>query len=228
MRDGYDASPMNPVPLVVWIVVLPLVAMELVLSASGAGLVGGPMGIGWRQDALQRFALAPQALGQMVESGRWNADYAMRLVTYPFVHAALTHALFAGVFILALGKFVAEVFRPWAFLVIFFSAAIVGGLAYSVVPGIHLALYGGYPAAYGLIGAFTFILWARLGALQANRARAFTMIGALLGIQLLFGLLFGGNFDWIADVAGFATGFLLSFVVAPGGPAHLLSKLRQR
>ena len=228
MRDGYDASPVNPVPLVVWLVVLPLVAMEIVLSAGESGYAGGPMGIGWRQDALQRFALAPQALGQMVETGRWNADYAMRLLTYPFVHASLTHALFAGVFILALGKFVAEVFRPWAFLVIFFSAAIVGGLAYSAVPGIHLALFGGYPAAYGLIGAFTFILWARLGALQANRARAFTMIGALLGIQLLFGLLFGGNFDWIADVAGFATGFLLSFVVAPGGPAHLLSKLRQR
>ncbi len=228
MRDGYDASPVNPVPLVVWLVVLPLVAMEIVLSAGESGYAGGPMGIGWRQDALQRFALAPQALGQMVETGRWNADYAMRLLTYPFVHASLTHALFAGVFILALGKFVAEVFRPWAFLVIFFSAAIVGGLAYSVVPAVHLALFGGYPAAYGLIGAFTFILWARLGALQANRARAFTMIGFLLGIQLLFGLLFGGNFDWIADVAGFATGFLLSFVVAPGGPAHLLSKLRQR
>ena len=228
MRDGYDTSPLNPVPMVVWLVVLPLVAMELVLSASGAGLIGGAAGIGWRQDALQRFALAPQVLGQMVESGRWSTDYAMRLVTYPFVHATLTHALFAGVFILALGKFVTEVFRPWAFLVIFFCAAIVGGLAYSAVPGVRQALFGAYPAAYGLIGAFTFILWARLGALRANRARAFTLIGFLLGIQLLFGLLFGGTMDWIADVAGFATGFALSFLVAPGGPAHLLAKLRQR
>lgn len=228
MRDGYDTSPLNPVPPVVWLVILPLVAMELLLSASGAGLVGGAAGIGWRNDALQRFALAPTMLDQMIDLGRWNTDYAMRFLTYTFVHMTLTHALFVGVFILALGKFVAEVFRPWAFLVVFFGAAIAGGLVYSVAPGVRQALIGGYPAAYGLIGAFTFILWARLGALQANRARAFTLIGLLLGIQLLFGLLFGGGTDWIADVAGFAAGFALSFLVAPGGPAHLLAKLRQR
>ena len=152
----------------------------------------------------------------------------MRFVTYGFVHVSPTHALFVGVFILALGKFVAEVFRPWAILAVFFAAEIVAGLVYSVIPGVHLALVGGYPAAYGLIGAFTFILSARLGAMNANRARAFVMIGMLLGFQLLLGLIFGGSPDWVADLAGFATGFLLSFVVAPGGPAYLLARLRQR
>ena len=228
MRDGYNTSPLNPIPPVIWLLILPIVAMEVVLSAGGMGFAGGQMGIGWRQDALQRFALSPALLGQMLESGQWNRDYLMRFVTYGFVHVSMTHALFVAVFILALGKFVAEVFRPWAVLVIFFAAEIMAGLVYSALPGVQLALVGGYPAAYGLIGAFTFILSARLGAINANRARAFTMIGMLLGFQLLLGLVFGGNLEWVADLAGFAAGFVLSFVVAPGGPAYLLARMRQR
>ena len=44
----------------------------------------------------------------------------------------------------------------------------------------------------------------------------------------MFGLLFGGGWDWVADLAGFATGFLLSFVVSPGGWARVREKIRQR
>ncbi|MGC1486191.1 MAG: rhomboid family intramembrane serine protease [Albidovulum sp.] len=228
MRDGYDNSPFNPVPPEVWALVLPIMAMEIVLNLAVSGYTGGAAGVGWRQDALQRFALAPGMLQEMISTGRWHADYAMRLVTYSFVHLNFTHALFVGIFTLALGKFVTEVFRPWAFVLVFFAASIVGGVVYSLIPGVRLALIGGYPAAYGLIGAFTFIIWARLGAMHANRARAFSLIGFLMGIQLVFGLLFGGGYDWIADLAGFATGFGLSFVVAPGGAANILARLRQR
>jgi membrane associated rhomboid family serine protease len=45
---------------------------------------------------------------------------------------------------------------------------------------------------------------------------------------LVFGVLFGGSWDWVADVAGFAAGFLLSFLVSPGGFARLLDQIRQR
>lgn len=228
MRDGYDEHPVNPLPPVVWLLVLPIVAMEIVLSVGSYGIAGGPDAIGWRADALQRFALSPLMLDQMLADGRFNLDYAMRFVTYAFVHGNFTHALFATVFILALGKFVGEVYRGWAVLAIFLGAVVAGGIAYSLVPGLQVSLYGGYPGAYGLIGAFTFILWAKLGAEHANRAGAFTLIGFLLGIQLLFGAIFGGAPDWIADLAGFATGFCLSFVVGPGGPAHLLRVIRQR
>ncbi|MFN6951361.1 MAG: rhomboid family intramembrane serine protease [Albidovulum sp.] len=219
---------MNPLPPVVWLILLPILAMEVVLSAGSLGLAGGQAGIGWRADALQRFALSPLMLDQMLTSGRVVPDYLMRFVSYAIVHGNLTHAVFASVFVLALGKFVGEVFQGWAVLVVFLGAVVAGGLAYSLVPGLRIALYGAYPGAYGLIGAFTYILWARLGAAHAHRGRAFSLIGFLLGIQLLFGALFGGAPDWIADLAGFGAGFLLSFVVAPGGPAHLLRRMRQR
>ncbi len=228
MREGYDAPPLNPIPGVVWLILLPIVAMELVVSAGTLGLAGGATGVGWRQEALQRFALSPEMLDQMIGTGRWTWDYLMRFISYGFVHGSFTHALLAAVFILAMGKFVAEIFSPWSVLAVFLIPLALGGAAYSLVPGVKMALFGAYPGAYGLIGAFTFIIWARLGAENANRARAFTLIAFLLGIQLIFGVLFGGSPDWVADLAGFAVGFGLSFLVGPGGPAHLLRAIRQR
>lgn len=228
MREGYDAPPLNPIPGVVWLILLPIVAMELVVSAGTLGLAGGATGVGWRQEALQRFALSPEMLDQMIGTGRWTWDYLMRFISYGFVHGSFTHALLAAVFILAMGKFVAEIFSPWSVLAVFLIPLALGGAAYSLVPGVKMALFGAYPGAYGLIGAFTFIIWARLGAENANRARAFTLIAFLLGIQLMFGVLFGGSPDWVADLAGFAAGFGLSFLVGPGGPAQLLRAIRQR
>lgn len=228
MRPGYDEAPLNPLPGVVWLLLLPLVAMEVAVGLGAAGLAGGMAGEGWRNDALQRFALPPQLLEAMIDQGQYPPDALWRFVTYIYVHGSFTHAIFVAVFLLALGKMVAEVYKAWAVMVIFFGAGIFGAVVYSAVPGIAYPLFGGYPAVYGLIGTFTFMLWARLGAENANRARAFTLIGFLLGIQLLFGMLFGGTPDWIADIAGFGFGFGASFVVGPGGPAHLLARIRQR
>jgi len=228
MRPGYDEAPLNPLPWVVWLLLLPMVAMEITLSAGALGLAGGDAGIGWRNDALQRFALPPQLLGLMLERHHFAFDDLLRFVAYSFVHVSTLHAVFVAVFLMALGKMVGEVFSGLAVLVIFLGAAIFAALVYSSVPGLTYPLFGGYPAVYGLIGAFTFVIWARLGAMNANRLRAFTLIGTLLGLQLLFGVVFGGAPDWIADLAGFAFGFAASFALVPGGPRQLLARIRQR
>ena len=43
---------------------------------------------------------------------------------------------------------------------------------------------------------------------------------------LIFGLLFGGQNDWVADVAGFLVGFGLSFVLSPGGWSRVRNQIR--
>jgi membrane associated rhomboid family serine protease len=227
-RQGYREPPVHPVPAAVWLLAVPMAGIELALSAGASGYVGGARAVGWRLDAMQRFGLSPDMLDRMWQTSQWPADFVMRFVTYAFVHVSFLHAAMVVVFLLALGKFVAEIFGGLAMLALFFGSAIVGAVAYSLIPAAQLGLIGGYPGVYGLIGAFTFILWARLGAANANRYRAFSLIGALLGLQLVFGLIFGAGWDWVAEVTGFATGFLLSFVVGPGGPAHLLRLIRQR
>jgi len=177
---------------------------------------------------VQRFAFAPDLMRQMLDLGNYPAGGLARLFTYPLVHLSFTHALFAVVILLALGKMVGEVFRWWAVLVVFFGAGIAGALVFMAVPGNSAPLIGGYPPVYGLIGAFTFLLWVDLAAKGANKLRAFTLIGFLLGFQLLFNVFFGGGWDWVADLSGFAAGFVLSFLVSPGGWARVTAKLRQR
>ncbi len=228
MDRDLNAAPLNPLPWVVWALALPMIAMETVVALGASGLVGGPQAIGWRLDALERFAFSPELMRQMIEQSTYPPGALLRLVSYPFVHFSVTHALFVVVILLAIGKMVGEVFRPWAVLVVFFGSAVAGALAYTLVPGLQAPLIGAYPPVYGLIGGFTFLLWVNLAAVGANKYRAFTLIGFLLGIQLLFGLVFGGGWEWVADLTGFATGFLLSFVVSPGGWSRVREKLRQR
>lgn len=227
MQDR-NAPPLNPLPPIIWLLALPIIAMEVVVGLGESGLLGGAQAVGWRMQASEKFGLYPDWMRQLFELHQYTPDQMMRLVTYPLVHVNFTHALFVLVLLLALGKMVGEVFRWWAVVAVFFGAAIVGALAYTAIPAVHAPLFGGYPAVYGLIGAFTFLLWVNLAAVGANKYRAFSMIGFLLGIQLLFGVLFGGGWDWVADLAGFATGFFLSFVVSPGGWQRVREKLRQR
>ncbi len=226
--DPHSESPFNALPPVVVLLALAIVGVEVVLQLGERGLVGGPEAVGWRLALIQRFSVVPELFRAMWAQGTWPPEHLLRLVAYPFIHASFGHAIFVIVFILALGKMVAEIFAAWAVLVVFFGASIVSGLVYSLVLPSQMPLFGGYPAAYGLIGAFTFLLWTRLAASGGPQARAFFLIGFLMAFQLLFGLLFGGGLDWVGDLAGFATGFLLSFVVSPGGWGRVMDRLRQR
>ena len=217
MTDQNEPSPVNPLPPVVVALFLALVLVEAVFMLGARGIIGGPGAIGWRASAMQDYGFSPAVFQWMLESGQFPLDHLKRFVSYPFVHGTFTHALFAGVILLAMGKFVGEVFRQWAVLVVFFGSAIGAAVIYGLVPAERPLLIGAFPGVYGLIGGFTYLMWLRLGELGANQLRAFSLIGVLMAIQLLFAVLFGGDGTWIADVAGFAFGFLISFVVSPGG-----------
>ncbi|WP_124111352.1 rhomboid family intramembrane serine protease [Palleronia sp. THAF1] len=227
MHD-HNASPFNALPPVVVALTIAICAIELIFQAGRVGIIGGASGVGLRIDALNAFAFSPQLWERMWDTGQFPPRELLRLVSYSFVHLGFTHLLFVAVFLLALGKMVSESFGPLPVLAIWVVSAVTGALVYGAIPGVRTALVGGYPAVYGLIGAYTFLLWTGLGAMGEQRIRAFTLIAFLLGIQLAFGLLFGGGLDWIADIAGFAAGFLLSFVVSPGGWSRVLQKLRNR
>jgi membrane associated rhomboid family serine protease len=149
-----------------------------------------------------------------------------RFITYPFVHGNFTQTLFGAALLLALGKFVGDVFSAAGVVTVFVVSAVGGAFVFGAVVASNPALIGAYTPVYGLIGAFTYLMWLRLGTLGENRLRAFRLIGFLMAIQLLFGLLFGGSPIWIAEVAGFAFGFAVSLLVAPGGWSAFLSRIR--
>lgn len=221
MNHQDNVPAVNPLPPVVAALFLIVMGIEVIFFLGSKGLIGSPEAVGWRLAALQKYAFSGDIFDWMRETGRWPFEHVMRFVTYPFVQASFSQAIFVGVMLLAMGKMVAEVFGGVAMLLIFLTSGAGGALAYAIFLNDPVPLVGGFPAVYGLIGAFTFILWRSMSLVGANQARAFTLISVLMGIQLLFGLVFGLNNDWLADLGGFATGFVLSFAVAPGSLVRL-------
>ena len=235
MQDQNQA-PINPLPAITWALALPMIAMEIVVNAGANGLVGGPDAIGWRSQAIQDFAFSPEYLRQMVVLQQYPWDGLYRPFTYSFVHTDLTQAVFVTVILLALSKFVGEVFSWWAVLLVFLASSAVAAVAYTAIPYTTAPLIGGYPAVYGVIGAFTYVQWLRASILGSGQWRAFRLIGFLLGIRIAFGafslVVYGfdqaTSWDWTAELVGFSTGFVLSFFVSPGGWSRLLARIRQR
>lgn len=221
-------SPINPLPPVIVALVLIMGVIEAAFSLGSAGLVGGPAAIGWRLEYVQKFAFSGDIFDWMLSNGVYPSEHLLRLVSYPFVNANFTSALFGLAMVLALGKFVGEILAGWAVLVVFFAASAFAAVIYALVTDSPVPLVGPFPGVYGLIGAFTYLMWLRLKSLGERQARAFSLIGFLMGIQLVFGLLFGGTPVWIAELAGFAAGFGLCILVMPGGFARLRERLRER
>lgn len=227
-NPDHNASPFNAMPPVVLVLAAAILGIELIFQAGAHGFAGGPQGVGWRIEAFNRFAFLPGLFDHALATGQWSPGVVMRFFSYVFVHQGLPHVAFVLVFLLALGKYVGELFHPLALLAIFFGSAAIGALVYGSALETQTALIGGYPAVYGLIGAYTFVLWVGLGAVGQNRARAFMLIGFLMAFQLVFGLLLGGGMYWVAELSGFGAGFVLSFLVSPGGWGRIMASLRQR
>jgi len=167
-----DESPFNAVPAVVVALAMVIAAVEIVLQLGESGLAGGAQAIGWRLAALEDYGFLPAVWEFMRTTGQFPGEQMLRFVSYPFLHGSFTHAAFAVVIVLAIGKAVGEIFAAWAVLAVFFVSSVFGAL-------------------------------------------------------VVFGIFFGAGYDWIADVAGFIAGFLLSFIVSPGGWARVVAKLRR-
>ena len=226
--DRHTQPVFNALPPAVVALALAIFAVEVLFNLGARGIVGGQDAIGWRVEAVQDFAFSAPVLAWMFETGNWSLEHLQRFVTYPFIHLGFTHAAFVIVFLLALGKMVGEVFGNLAVLILFFACGVFGALIYAGVVGDDRPLVGGFPSAYGLIGAYTFLLWVRYKAAGENEWQAFTLIGFLMGIQLFFGIFFQVGWDWVAEIAGFVFGFVLTPALVPGAFRRMLNRLRQR
>ena len=226
--DPQNESPVNPLPPLIVALFLIIIGIEAAFYLGNKGLIGGAEAVGWRLSALQSYAFSGDIFQWMWNNGQYPFEHVTRFITYVFVHGSFTQALFAGVILLAMGKMVGEVVHPLGVLFIFLLSAAMGALLYGTFADTQYPLIGAYPSVYGLIGAYTYLLWLKLGLMGEAQVRAFSLIGFLMGIQLLFGLLFGGRPDWIADLGGFATGFLSVILLVPGGFARLRDRMRHR
>jgi len=227
LRD-HNASPLNPLPGVVWLLILIMAGIEAVLSAAGWGLIGGAQGVGWRLAAIQEHGFSSAQQHWMLATRRFPAGTLARYVTYPFVHGSPMHALLSVVMLAALGKMLAPRFGAMRFLVLALAVPVAAAAVFGLVVGQDRLgwLFGGMTMAFALVGAFTWTRWQEATDPPARR-RAFSLIGVLLGARLAFGLLADAGPSWVADFSAFALGFALSaLALAPGRWARTLARLK--
>ncbi|GGL51466.1 rhomboid family intramembrane serine protease [Wenxinia marina] len=223
-----EESPFGAVPPLVVALTIVAALVEAILALGAEGLVGGPAAVGWRSQAVADWGVSPLVFEQVAYRGDWSFDLVRRFVTYAFIQGGVTPALFGIALLLALGKFVGEIFHPVALAILLLLCTVMGAVAFCAIFSGPIALIGLFPAVYGLIGAFTYLLWLKLGGLGQNRLTAFRLIGVLMAFQLAFSLLFGASPVWVAEVAGFVTGFASSVLLAPGGWSGFVERMRAR
>ena len=214
----------NPLPPVVIILFLIIVVCEIYVAGAEASLWGD---FDARINLIRQFAFMPEEFGRALSSGLLVPELFWRMITYPFLHGSLMQSIFASVFILAMGKFVGEILGNIAIIAIFFASAIFAALGFSLFTSSSFPLFGGFPAAYGLIGAFTFVLFSRTKGLLSQQLMAFRLLGVLLLINIGFSLLQDGPPLWVAELSGAATGFISAAIIHPGGIRFMINRFRR-
>ena len=214
----------NPLPSAVIVLFLIVVLSEIYIAGAEARLWGS---FDARIGLIRQFSFMPEGFERAMSAGLWIPELFWRMLTYPFVHVSLMQGIFASVFILALGKFVGEVLGNFAVVAIFFSSAIFAALGFVLFANSNFPLFGGFPAAYGLIGAFSFVLFSRSEGLLSQQLMAFRLLGILMVINISFSLLQEGPPIWIAEFCGAVTGFISAAIIHPGGIRVIVSKFRR-
>ncbi|UWR22106.1 rhomboid family intramembrane serine protease [Sulfitobacter sp. S190] len=228
MSDPSFESPINKLPGAVVLLCVAMIGVEAGLSFAEAGIIGGPGAIGWRLGLVRDFGFSGEIFDAMWDTGRWSVDHLLRFVTYPFIHLSFSHSIFAIVLTLALGKMVAEVMGQAVMLAVWLLSGVIGAFFYALLLNDPVWLAGAYPNAYGLIGAYSYVMWRTLGAAGEQQLRAFSLIAMLMGLQLIWSLFASIGNGWVADLAGFFGGFAMCFLLAPGEWRRIVARLRQR
>lgn len=227
MHQDHNAPPFNPMPPVVWVLFLILMGIEIVFTLGEQGITGGARSVGWRLGAISNYGFSGVAFDWMIKNGQTPFEYFIRCFSYMFLHGSFTAAIFSGVILLAMGKLVGEVMGQLAVIILFVFSGVFGVVIFGLLTD-QAWLIGAYPSVYGLIGAYTFLLWQRVAGQGMQQLTAFHLIGFLMGIQLIFGIFFVTGQDWVAELAGFVCGFALSVIVMPGGIARLRTAIQRK
>ncbi|MEO0386488.1 MAG: rhomboid family intramembrane serine protease [Pseudomonadota bacterium] len=227
-HPDHDAPPFNPVPAIVLVPALAILAVEVAVQAGASGFVGGPAAIGWRLSLVQSFGFFDALWEQMLATGYTGQGALWRPVTYVFFHFSFVDALFAAVILLAIGNRVARVFSAFAIGVVFLASAAVGAAVFGLVRDTDQPLVGAWPVVYAFVGLLTWTLWITARRTGDDPAVAFQLVGMLVALQLFFWVAFGASTNLAADLSGFLTAFLLAPVLVPGGIGHVRQLLRAR
>ncbi len=142
----------SDVPPALWALVLPMIAIELVLSAADAGFIGDE---NWRLIAISYGAFwKPLFTTDLLPMH--PAQPAYMFLSHAFLHGGLTHLVMNSVIILALGKFIAEAVGSKWMLILFALSAIIGAAFLVALPGGDGPAVGASGAAFGFLALWLY------------------------------------------------------------------------
>ena len=227
--SDYNGPPVvNPIPAAILVIFSGIILVEATLFFGFLGLSGNPGLAAERLFLIQNYGVPPNLVNWMFETDNFSGEILLRFLIYPFINLSSLSVVFALVLLLALGKMVGEVLSASSVILIWVLSTSCAAFFYSISVVNGQILVGSYPGVYGFVGAYTFVSWITLRlAKKKNQSQAFSLIVALMSVQLIFSFLFGTGELWIADFAGFFVGFFTSFVLIPGGARAVMLILRR-
>ena len=161
-----------------------------------------------------------------IEFGPFRRIFTFGFIQRSFIEAVISLAIFA-----ALGKFVAERYGQTCFLLIFFLAPVFGLAVYIALLQPSYWIIGLFPAVFGMVGGFTMFQIDLRRAEGDPILPAFSLIGFLMAIQLIFYFIFGGSMEWIGEFGAFLAGLGIAFFCGREGENrrnNLIRRIRNR
>ncbi len=217
LPDRHRPPPSEPLlqsgaPGFLWALIGVMAAIELLLSASDAGLLGQA---DWRGLAYLYGAFwQPLATGDLLPafSGQTITMYG----THAFLHGGFLHLAMNAVILLSLGKMIAARIGAVKTLLVFLLSAIAGGAAFGLIATTNGPMIGASGAAFGFFGLWNAWEFATRRRRQMPlRPLLGTVAGLMLANVALFVFL-GGGLAWEAHLGGYVMGWLAGLSFATG------------
>lgn len=149
----------------------------------------------------------------VLSQGEWS-----RLLSSLFLHSGAMHIVMNMLSLYIVGRMIERLFRPSAYLGIYFISALFGSFLSMYVHPAGWAV-GASGAIFGLFGALAGFAWVYRTSMKTQFMEFMRSFGMILVINFVIGMVFP-SIDMSAHIGGLIAGFVGGFVVAKN-PSHL-------
>lgn len=202
--------PRQPLPAVLWALLVLCTLPELVLQGADHGLWGS---LRWRGLAYGWGGFWPGLLRGWIPNypgQRWGM-----FLSYGVLHAGLWHLVTNMVTLVSLGRPIVARVGAWRFLVLYLVAQFGGGLGYALLSFANQPMVGASGALFGLAGAW--VAWDYVDRFSAAERLwpVLQMLALLVVLNLVLWWAMHGLLAWQTHLGGFILGWSAAFILDP-------------